>query len=95
MIVLHVTYKCKPDKRWEFLEIIQKEAIDKASRKEIGNITYDYFISVNNPDVIFLVEKWKDEMAIEIHKTMPHFARLGELKEEYVEDTSIEKYEME
>ena len=38
MIVLNVTYKCKPDMRDEFLEMIMTEGIDVASRAEAGNI---------------------------------------------------------
>ena len=34
MIVLNVTYKCKPDMREEFLEMIYNEGIDEASRAE-------------------------------------------------------------
>ena len=34
MIVLNVTYKCKPDMREEFLEMIYTEGIDEASRAE-------------------------------------------------------------
>ena len=37
--------------------------------------------------------KWADASAFEEHKQQPHFARLGELKAEYVEDTAIEIYE--
>ncbi|SEM15012.1 Antibiotic biosynthesis monooxygenase [Butyrivibrio sp. ob235] len=60
MIVLNVTYKCKPDKRKDFLEIIKKEGIDVCSRAEIGNIKYDYYISDADSDELLLVEKWED-----------------------------------
>ena len=42
MIVLNVTYKCKPDMREEFLEAIISEGLDEASRAEEGNFKYDY-----------------------------------------------------
>ncbi len=43
MIVLNVTYQCKPELREEFLEAIMTEGIDAASRAEAGNIKYDYY----------------------------------------------------
>ena len=43
MIVLNVTYKCKPDRREEFLEMIYAEGIDEACRAEDGNMKYDYY----------------------------------------------------
>jgi quinol monooxygenase YgiN len=92
MIVLNVTYKCKPEMREEFLEAIMSEGIDDACRSEEGNIKYDYYFHTDNNDELLLVEKWKDADALEKHSKQPHFARLGELKKDYVNDTIIEKF---
>lgn len=93
MIVLNVTYKCKPDMRDEFLEMIYTEGIDTASRGEEGNIKYDYYTPVDGSDDLLLVEKWRDAEALADHGKQEHFARLGELKAEFVLDTIIEKFE--
>ena len=94
MIVLNVTYRCKPEMREEFLETIMTEGIDAASRAEAGNIKYDYYLPLDNSDELLLLEKWQDADALAEHGKQPHFARLGELKTEYVADTIIEKYEL-
>ena len=44
---------------------------------------------------MFLLVKWCDEGAFAEHREQAHFKRLGELKEKYVDDTAIEKYEAE
>ena len=93
MIVLNVTYTCKPDMREEFLEMIITEGIDAASRAEEGNIKYDYYLPVDNSDEMLLVEKWRDAEALAEHARQPHFKRLGELKAEFVQDTVIERFE--
>ena len=92
MIVLNVTYKCKPEKRKEFLEMIMAEGIDTASRAEAGNIMYNYYIPTDGGDDLFLLEKWRDEAALAEHGKQPHLARLKEIKAECVNDTIIEKY---
>lgn len=94
MIVLNVTYKCKPDMRDEFLEMIMTEGIDTDSRSEPGNIKYDYYRSVENSDELLLVEKWRDAAALAEHGRQPHFARLGILKSDFVAETIIEKYDL-
>ena len=93
MIVLNVTYRCKPDGRESFLKAILAEGIDAACRAEEGNIQYDYFIPLNGEDRLLLVEKWRDAEALKRHGQQPHFKRLGELKPEYVIDTVIERFE--
>ena len=92
MIVLNVTYKCKPQMRDEFLEMIISEGIDVECRAEEGNLKYDYFIPTDDSDDLLLVEKWRDAEALAIHSKQPHFAKLGEIKKDYVNDTIIEKF---
>ena len=73
MIVLNVTYKCRPSKRDEFLERIRAEGVDSASCAEAGNIKYDYYVPAGGGDELLLVEKWRDEAALASHAAEPHF----------------------
>ena len=92
MIVLNVTYKCKPDLRAECLEAILAEGINVASRAEAGNLKYDYYIPYDASDDLLLIEKWTDEDALKAHAETPHYARLKELKPAYVTDTLVERF---
>lgn len=93
MIVLNVTYQCKPGMRETFLERILAEGIDAASRMESGNLKYDYYLPFDgSDDELLLVEKWKDADALTVHGKTPHFLRLGNLKAEYVNETVVEKF---
>ena len=92
MIVLNVTYKCRPGMREAFLEAIRAEGLDEASRAEAGNLKYDYYLPFGGGDELLLVEKWQDADALAAHGKQPHFLRLGALKAEYVNETVIEKF---
>ena len=94
MIVLNVSYLCRPGMRDEFLEMIMAEGIDVASRADEGNRKYDYYIPADGGDEMLLVEKWTDAGALSEHLKKPNLVRLGELKSEYVIDAVIEKYEV-
>ena len=94
MIVLNVTYKCKPGMRETFLKNIKEEGLDAKSRAETGNIKYDYYFPAEEKDELLLVEKWKDADAVADHGVQPHFLRLGEIKSLYVNETIIERYEV-
>ena len=94
MIVLNVTYKCKPGMREAFLKNIKEEGLDAKSRAEAGNIKYDYYYPAEEKDELLLVEKWKDADAVADHGVQPHFLRLGEIKSLYVDETIIERYEV-
>ena len=94
MIVLNVTYKCRPGMREEFLETILREGIDEASRAEAGNLKYDYYLPFDGGDDLLLVEKWRNETALAAHAETPHYAKLKELKPQYVTETVVERYEI-
>ena len=60
MIVLNVTYKCKPDKRDDFLAQIIAEGIDVACRADEGCVKYDYYFPADGSDELLLLEKWEE-----------------------------------
>ena len=93
MIVLNVTYQCRPGLRETFLERITAEGIEAACRAEPGNICYDYFIPTDGSDTLLLVEKWQNAEALAAHAQLPHMVKLRALKAEYTTDTRIERFD--
>ncbi len=94
MIVLNVTYRCRPGMREEFLEAILREGIDEASRNEDGNLKYDYYIPFDDNGDLLLVEHWHGEAAVSAHAGTPHYQKLKELKPAYVTETVVERFEL-
>lgn len=92
MLVLNVVFKCAPGKREELRELVRSEGIDAASRNEEGNFKYDFFMSTEDPDDILLIEFWKDVDAWMHHRTLPHYAKLDEIKKGRVLSAEIRKY---
>ena len=92
MLVINVFYTCKPGKREEFLEMIEREGVRTGSLAEEGNLAYRYYRSVLNEDELFLYEEWKDVEAHGVHRTMPHYQRLQECQGEFLESTDVKKY---
>ena len=94
MLVLNVTYKCKPEMRDSFLERLEAEGVGSGSRADEGNIKYDYYLPANgNADELLLVEKWESAEALAKHIAQPHLAKLRAFKEEYVLESVVEKFE--
>ena len=94
MFIVLVRYKCKQGARDNYYKAIQDNRIDELSRLEEGCIRYEYSYGVEEDELI-LTEVWQDSDAIEFHKNSAHYAKLGELKTKYVENTEFEKYNAE
>ena len=93
MIVLNVTYHCRPGCREAFLERILAEGIDGMSRADDGNLKYDYYLPFDGGDELLLVEKWRDAEALNAHAQGAHLKKLGAFKSEYVTETVVERFE--
>lgn len=91
-ILLNVRYTTKPGKRNEFLKKVTEQGIAQASRAEPGNYKYEYYIPADSENVLFLMEMWVSGAAQAAHVKTEHFQRLQALKQDYVTDVSIEKY---
>ena len=92
MIILHVTYTTKAGQKEAFVNAIAAAGIDAASRAEAGNIRYDYFYAAQQDNAVLLVEEWENEAVLEAHKHTAHFQHLAGIKEQYVEQTVVEKH---
>ena len=84
----------KDGKRDEFYKAIMENGIAAASRAEEGNEKYDYYLSPENENELLLIELWASAEAVRAHGQTPHFQQLAELKQAYVEDTVIRRYDI-
>ena len=92
MILLHVTYTTRPGEAENFIRAIEAAGIDQATRAEQGCLQYDYFYAAQADDSILLVERWADDDSLKAHTCAPHFGQLGEMKGQYVLETSMKKF---
>ena len=71
MIVLIVNFKVKEDKKDAFMDVIGR--LIEGSQNEAGNIEYDLFADMGDANKFVLLEKWKDQAALDFHKTTDHY----------------------
>ena len=72
MILVLGTVKLAPDKLDGARDAMQ--AMVTASRAEPGCIAYAYAQDVLDPEIIHVVEKWRDREALKAHFATPHMA---------------------
>ncbi len=74
MLVLTVHVKVKPGRREEFIGIIREDA-ENTTSKEDGNFQFSVIQDQSDPDRFSLFEVYRDEEALEVHRSMPHFLK--------------------
>ena len=92
-VILHVYYYCKPGMAEAYVRALKESGLQTKVRAEDGCIQYDYTLSLEEPDTVVLLEKWRDGAALAAHMQQPHMETLRELKSRFALDTVIERYE--
>jgi len=73
MLVNIVTVTVKPEMREVFEEVTRYN--HENSRREPGNVRFDVLYSSTDPNKYILYEVFKDQDAVEYHKTTEHYKR--------------------
>lgn len=67
--------KAAPGKRAELIDLLN--GMLEPSRAEPGCISYRYFFSSEDADLVHFYEQWQDQAAIDVHFASDHFRDLG------------------
>lgn len=83
MILIVAKFIVQQGQEPTFLKLVNE--LGEASRAENGNIEYTLHKKTDDPSTFCLIEKWKDQAAIDFHNSSSHFTTIvpiiGELAE--------------
>ena len=81
----------KPECKEEALKLIQEMV--ECTRKEEGNISYQYYQDKNAPDYFAMIECWESEELAQKHMKSEHFCRIfPQLEKLFAEPSRVEVY---
>ena len=72
-------------------EMISSGTVD-AIRAEEGNLRYEYYQSLDDPETILLIDSWANQEAIDLHHASPMMEKIAKLREKYDLHTTVERY---
>ena len=72
-------------------EMISSGTVD-AIRAEEGNLRYEYYQSLDDPETILLIDSWASQEAIDAHHATPMMATIAALRDKYDLHMTVERY---
>lgn len=72
MLAMWVKVRIKPDQRQRFLDAIEVDALG-SEQDEPGCLRFNVLQDLQDENVYYFYEVYKDEAALEAHRTMPHY----------------------
>lgn len=92
MITVNLYYKGTNGSALAFANEMESSGIAAAIRAEKGNIRYEYFRPLDDPETILLIDSWSDQAAIDAHHASPMMEQLAKLREKYDLHMKVERF---
>lgn len=83
MIAVNLYYSGEKGSARDFAEEMERGGTAALVRVEKGNIRYEYFFPMNEPDTVLLIDIWEDQAALDAHHASPMMAEIARLREKY------------
>lgn len=75
-------------------EMTSSGTVDKI-RSEEGNLRYEYFASISDPETILLIDEWESQEALDKHHKSEIMKTISELREKYKLRLRVERFNRE
>ena len=92
MIIVNLYYTGTNGNARKFAEEMESSGTADKIRSEAGNIRYEYFFPMNDPETVLLIDAWKSQEAIDIHHSSPMMQTIAALREKYDLHMSVERF---
>lgn len=76
----------------KFAEEMVASGIVDAVRAEEGNERYEYFFPMEDSETVLLIDRWRDQEAIDFHHKSEMMKQIAELREKYKLRLKVERY---
>ena len=92
MITVNLYYTGTGGSARAFAQEMEASGIADDIRAEEGNLRYQYFQPLDDPETVLLIDSWRDQAAIDAHHASPMMAKLAALREKYDLHMTAERY---
>ena len=83
MITVNLYYTGQNGSARAFAREMEESGVADAIRKEEGNLSYQYFLPMDDPETVLLIDSWEDQAAIDAHHASPMMAQIAALRDKY------------
>ena len=92
MITVNLYYTGTNGSARAFAEEMVQTGVVTAIRAEDGNLRYEYFFPMDDPETVLLIDQWRDQEAIDVHHASPMMGKIAALREKYDLHMKVERF---
>lgn len=91
-ITVNIYYKGENGSARRFAKEMETSGTADAIRAESGNLRYEYFLPMNDPETVLLIDSWKDHNSIDVHHSSKMMTTITKLREKYDLHMKVERF---
>ena len=91
-LIVNIYYTGKDGSAKKFAEEMVSSGIVDRVREEDGNERYEYFFPMDDSETVMLIDKWKNEEALDIHHKSEMMKEIADLRNKYHLSMKVEKF---
>lgn len=91
-LTINIYYTGKNGSARKFTEEMISTGIVEKIRNEEGNEKYEYFFPRDNQETVLLIDRWKNQEALDLHHKSEMMKKIAELRDKYELKMKVEKY---
>ncbi len=92
MITVNLYYTGSNGSARAFAEEMVRSGTVDAIRAEEGNLRYEYYFPMDDPETVLLIDQWRDQAAIDTHHASPMMGQIAALREKYDLHMKVERF---
>ena len=92
MITVNLYYTGVNGNARRFAEEMENSGTADKIRAENGNVRYEYFSPMKDPETVLLIDAWENQEAIDKHHASPMMQTIMELREKYDLHMKVERF---
>ena len=91
-LTINIRYTGAPGAARAFADDMESTGTAAAIRAEAGNLRYEYYQPLADPDTVLLIDQWVDQAALDAHHASPMMAVIAKLRDRYDLHMAVERY---
>lgn len=90
--MIHILYTGAHGNAQRFAREMLSSGTVEAIRAVPGNLQYDYFVPIQDPESVLLVDAWENQAALDAHHASPMMQKIAHLREKYDLHMQVQRF---
>ena len=91
-LTVNIYYTGKNGSARKFAEEMVSSGLVERIRAEEGNEKYAYFFPAEDPETVLLIDRWRDQAALDVHHKTPMMEQIAALRTKYQLKMRVERF---